>query len=146
MKRKPRFTLGLWACLAGVATALAQPYLVDWFTVDAGGGSSAGGAYSISGTVGQHDAGGPMTGGTFSLNGGFWTLFAVQTPGAPRLTILPGGPGLATISWAPGTPGFVLQESPTVSPASWSNSPTGPTNPVSVPATSATKFYRLFKP
>ena len=41
--------------------------------------------YSVSGTIGQHDAGGPMTGGNYSLTGGFWALYAVQTPGAPCL-------------------------------------------------------------
>jgi hypothetical protein len=34
----------------------------------------------LSGTIGQHDAGGPMTGGAFSLTGGFW---AAETAGAP---------------------------------------------------------------
>jgi len=52
-------------------------------SVAGGGGTSAGGGYSVSGTLGQHDAGGPMTGNGYSLTGGFWALFAVQTPGAP---------------------------------------------------------------
>ena len=38
-------------------------------------------------TIGQHGAGGPMTGGNYSLTGGFWALYAVQTPGAPLLKI-----------------------------------------------------------
>ena len=97
-----------------LATALhAQPqYSIDWHKI-AGGGStstSTNSQYSLSGTIGQHDAGSPMTGGTYSLTGGFWALYAVQTPGAPTLAIAPAAPGQATISWTPNTPGFVLQE------------------------------------
>ena len=57
--------------LAGAAQA--QPYEVDWYTIDGGGGASTGGTYSLSGSIGQHDAGGPMLGAGFELAGGFWT-------------------------------------------------------------------------
>jgi hypothetical protein len=47
-----------------------------------GGGSSSGGAFAISGTIGQPDAEPlhPATGGVFALTGGFWPGIA---PGAP---------------------------------------------------------------
>ena len=48
------------------------PYDLSWSTIDGGGGTSTGGAYSVCGTIGQHDAGGPMIGGNFALTGGFW--------------------------------------------------------------------------
>ena len=35
----------------------AQNYTVDWMTVDGGGGTSTGGVYSVTGTIGQPDAG-----------------------------------------------------------------------------------------
>ena len=90
----------------------AQQYSIDWHTIDGGGGASTGGVYSVSGTIGQPDAGGPLTGGSFSLIGGFWALpAAVQTPGAPTLGITLGVPSFTTISWSPATPGFVLQHS-----------------------------------
>lgn len=54
---------------AGAATA--QSYSIDWHTIDGGGGTSTGGAYLVSGTMGQADAGN-TSGGTYSLNGGFW--------------------------------------------------------------------------
>ena len=44
---------------------------LSWWTVDAGGGSSKGGVFALSGTVGQPDAG-AMQGGSFTLSGGFW--------------------------------------------------------------------------
>ncbi|MGH8022188.1 MAG: hypothetical protein ACRED1_01300, partial [Limisphaerales bacterium] len=68
--------------------AWAQQYTIDWYKVASGGGTSTGGTYTVSGTIGQHDAGGPMTGGAYSLTGGFWALIsALQTPGAPTLYI-----------------------------------------------------------
>jgi len=141
-------------CLPGFALALllavnasAQTYSIDWFTIDGGGGTSTGGVYTVSGTIGQPDAGGPMTNGQFSVTGGFWALpTAIQVVGGPTLTIVPAGPGQATISWAPNTPGFILQETWVLSPANWTNSVSGASNPITVPATLPTKFYRLFKP
>jgi len=88
-----------------------------------------------------------MTQGPYDITGGFWVLpTAVQVPGAPTLAIVPGKPGQAIISWAPATPGFILQESPSLSPVTWTDSLTGATNPVTVPAAAPAKFYRLFKP
>lgn len=125
--------------------AFAQ-YAVDWHTMDGGGGTSAGGAYAVSGTIGQPDAG-VLSGGDYTLAGGFWVLpMAVQQAGAPTLAIAATNAGSATISWAPATPGFVLQEAFSLSPANWTNSPSGTTNPVVVPATLPVKFYRLSKP
>jgi hypothetical protein len=137
--------LALITLLSG--RALAQSYAVDWHTIDGGGGTSTGGVYSVSGTIGQPDAGGPMTNGQYSVTGGFWALpTAIQVSGAPTLTIVPATAGKATISWTPATPGFVLQETWSLSPANWTNSTSGATNPIVVPATLPTKFYRLFKP
>lgn len=47
-------------------------YDLAWHTIDGGGGTSAGGAFALSGTIGQPDAGVPLTGGAFTLEGGFW--------------------------------------------------------------------------
>jgi hypothetical protein len=122
-------------------------YSLDWHTTDGGGGASPGGVYSVSGTVGQPDAGGPMTGGNYSLTGGFWAFAAaVQAPGAPLLSIIPSGPGAATISWSPAAPGWVLQENLDLTTTNWVNSPSGATNPIVVPATLPTKYFRLVKP
>jgi hypothetical protein len=58
-----------------VAPAAAQsggPYDLTWSTVDGGGWTfSTGGAYSLSGTVGQPDAD-VLEGGAYTLVGGFW--------------------------------------------------------------------------
>jgi hypothetical protein len=64
--------------------AAADPFQIDWFTIDGGGGfASTGGAFELSGTIAQPDAG-VMTGGPFLLEGGFW-------PGAfPVISSVPG--------------------------------------------------------
>lgn len=43
---------------------------IDWYTIDGGGGSSSGGTFAITGTIGQPDAGN-SAGGTFQISGGF---------------------------------------------------------------------------
>lgn len=133
--------------LLGAKTLSAQTYSIEWFTMDGGGGTSTGGVYSVTGTIGQHDASGPLTNGQFSVIGGFWALpEVVQTPGAPALSITPGAPGQAVVSWSPATPGFVLQEATNLEHPNWVNSPSGATNPVNVPTITTPKFYRLYKP
>jgi hypothetical protein len=146
-----RPTSKLWPLLCLLISALCFParaqYAIDWHTIDGGGGKSTGGVYSVSGTIGQPDAGRPMTNGQYSVTGGFWVLpTAVQTTNAPTLTIAPATPGNATIFWTPNTPGFVLQETFGLSPTNWINSASGSTNPIVVPASLPTKFYRLLKP
>lgn len=56
---------------ASVAAAHLAGYTLPWWTVDSGGGDSSGGGYSLSGTIGQPDAG-ALTGGNYRLEGGFW--------------------------------------------------------------------------
>ena len=49
---------------------------VPWYTIDGGGASSSGNGFEITGTVGQPDASAQaaMTGGNFTLTGGFWAF------------------------------------------------------------------------
>jgi hypothetical protein len=54
------------------SSAFGQPFAVPWYTVDGGGGHSEFGNLELDGTIGQHDASGPLTGGSFALTGGFW--------------------------------------------------------------------------
>jgi len=139
---------GLLVLLLSCTQLGAQPYSINWHTIDGGGGTSTGGVYFVSGTIGQPDAGGPMTNGPYSVTGGFWTLpTAIQMPGAPTLTIAAAAPGHATISWMPDTgTNWVLQQTAVLSPANWTHSPSGWTNPVVVPATLPQKFHRLHQP
>ena len=130
--------------------ALAQSFSIDWHTLGGGGGTSTGGVFAVSGTVGQPDASGqPMTNGTFTLTGGFWSIFAVQTPEAPLLSVERQG-GAVRIFWPLPATGFVLDQSPTVTGA-WSQvsfpyttNATGIS--INVPAPTGNKFFRLRKP
>jgi hypothetical protein len=127
-----------------------QSYAIDWFTVDGGGGTSTGGVYSVSGTIGQHDASGPVSGGNYSLTGGFWSLFAVPTPGGPLLSIRLTTPDTVAVFWPSPAPGWNLQQNTNVNTTNWTTITTQPlddgtnkTYIVNPPI--GTRFYRLFK-
>src|SRR5271169_1222124 len=99
--------------------SFAQSYSIDWYKVSGGGGTSTNGQYSLSSTIGQHDAEGPMTGGNYSLTGGFWALNAVQTPGAPMLNITRTGPSTVFVWWLPGSGTYMLQTNSSLSLGAW---------------------------
>jgi hypothetical protein len=101
-------------------SAHAQPYSIDWYKVAGGGGTSTGGVYSVSGTIGQADASGAMSGGPYSVTGGFWSQYAVQTAGAPLLTITCAG-NQAVVSWSPSVTGWTLQTNANLATATWGN-------------------------
>ncbi len=63
-----------------VPPSVAKNLDLSWYTIDAGGGTSAGQNYTIVGTIGQPDAG-VLTGNTLELRGGFWP--GVQFVGPP---------------------------------------------------------------
>ncbi len=44
---------------------------LSWSTIDSGGGTCAGGGFTLTGTIGQPDAG-TMSGGVFDISSGFW--------------------------------------------------------------------------
>lgn len=139
--------LRMMPLLAGALLARAEDFKLDWFTVDAGGGSSSGGAFAVSGAVGQPESGQFLTNGRYAVQGGFWALpFAVPSEGAPTLLITPGQPGTVVISWVPTPKGFVLQEATSLSPANWANTESGITNQAIVTTGFPAKYYRLFKP
>ena len=72
------------AMAASLATASGR-YDLSWHTIDGGGIQAAGGGtFVLSGTIGQPDAGGPLTGGTYSLVGGFWTVEATNPAPCPE--------------------------------------------------------------
>ena len=96
----------------------AQSYSIDWYKIAGGGGTSSGGPYQISGTIGQPDASTAMTGGNYSLTGGFWSLISVvQTLGAPTLSVIHSG-GSVIVSW-PASAGFLLQQTSNLAATNW---------------------------
>jgi hypothetical protein len=101
--------------------SFAQQYSIDWYKVAGGGGTSTGGVYAVSGTIGQPDASGAMSGGNYSVTGGFWSLInVVQTPGAPLLAITYVG-NQAIVSWPSSVTGFTLQTNNNLATGTWGN-------------------------
>ena len=82
----------MFKTLAILCTApLAHAQLaIDWYSIDGGGGNGSGGGFSLAATIGQADAG-RITGGTFTLDGGFWAaaLGATCYPNCDNSTIQP---------------------------------------------------------
>ena len=111
-----RYCLLLAACCLPAA---GQTYSIDWYKVSGGGGTSTNGQYSVSGTIAPPDATGPMTGGNYSLTGGFWVAISVvQTPGAPALYISHSG-NTVTVYWQ-AVSGWNLQQNANLATANWS--------------------------
>ena len=147
----------LFSSLAALALALltssasAQTYSIDWYKIAGGGGTSSNGQFTLSGTIGQHDAGGPMVGGNFSLTGGFWSLLSVvQTVGSPTLRIFLTTTNTAVIAWPVSATGFTLQENAIPTPTGWGaiGSPivVGSENQVVISPPAGREFFRLVHP
>jgi hypothetical protein len=143
----------LWlALLLAPIAAPAQSYSIDWYKIAGGGGTSTNGAYTVSGTIGQPDASGALTGGSYSLTGGFWSLICVvQTAGAPPLTVSHSGNSVI-ISWPSASSGFVLQQNDNLATGSWTPangltiSDDGTTKSITITSPAGNLFFRLFHP
>ena len=91
-----------------------------------------------------------MTGGNYSLTGGFWSLFAVQTPGAPTLQIFLTATNTAVVQW-PSSSGYSLKQSSSLSSPSWVTPPqtvndNGTYKYIVVNPPTGNRFYRLSNP
>ena len=131
----------LLCLLAGLVGTHAQDFALDWFSIVGGGGTSTGGVYAVSGTIGQPDAG-VMQGGQFALQGGFWSILASGRIVLPSLHITRAD-GQVIVTWDPLAPGFVLEENTSLSPTGWSPVPGGDTSPVTLSVTTGSRFFRL---
>ena len=144
--------LAVWLLTSALCPLSSAQYSVDWSTLDGGGGTSTGGVYSVSGTLGPPDAG-AMSGGHYSIQGGFWTLAALQTPGAPRLSVFISPTNTVAVSWPQPDTGWKLQATTNLVPGGsvWMELPPPyATNATSLyfvePAPAGNQFYRLRKP
>jgi hypothetical protein len=76
--RRKIFWLGGLLLLMIALPALAAgggPYELTWDTLGGGRGSSRSGPYTLTGTIGQPDAWPPLSGGGYTIAGGFWPEF-----------------------------------------------------------------------
>jgi hypothetical protein len=133
-----------------VFAAGAQPYSINWFKVAGGGGTSTGGSYSLSGTVGQQDAG-KMTGGQYGLVGGYWSVISVvPTTDSPQLNIRLTTTNTAVVYWQSPSSGFILQQKTNVTDLNWITAPQvvtddGTNRSIVVNPPAGRLFYRLKK-
>jgi hypothetical protein len=149
---KTKFLLALGVSLVHLSFCLPSwgQYSIPWYKMAGGGGTSTNGPFALTGTIGQADASQPMSGGSFSLTGGFWSfLSVVPTPGAPTLYISSAG-NIVTIFWQD-VSGWSLQQNDNLSlPANWSAS-TGVsnangTNYLTLTSPPGNMFFRLEHP
>jgi hypothetical protein len=124
----------------------AETYALNWSIIAGGGGSSASGLYSLSGTVGEPTVG-HSTGGSYAVEGGFW---AVAHASRPSLRITRSGPNVI-LSWPNPSTSFQLQEATALSDegTQWSDVSNTPVissgeKQVTLPASGA-RFFRLAK-
>jgi hypothetical protein len=141
----------LLALLLAPLAVQAQSYSIDWFIIDGGGGgTSVGGEYSVSGTIGQPDAG-TMTNGYYTLVGGFWGVVLARREPPPVLRIRRSGDALI-ISWPNPSTGFQLQQSSSLAPLiQWTDVNQTPVRvdgerQVTIANPVGARFYRLRKP
>jgi len=127
-------------------------YSIPWFKISGGGGTSSGGAFTLTGTIGQPDASMTMSGGPFSVNGGFWSIIAaVQTSGAPSLNISVNGPGTVLLSWPASAGGFSLQQNSALGSGTWTTvngtvNVVGGQNQLQISTKPGNNFFRLVAP
>jgi hypothetical protein len=81
--------VGLLLLSSGALAQSGGPYDLSWNTVDGGGVAySFGGSYILGGTIGQAD-GGTLSGGSYTLLGGFWhTAPAMPEPARSYLPLV----------------------------------------------------------
>jgi hypothetical protein len=139
----------LMALLALTKTASAQYQITHW-TVDAGGGQSAGGGYTLKGSVGQAAAGTAKS-GTFQLVAGFYGVVAV-TPqeGGPRLRIATTAREVI-VAWPSTARGYQLQEAADLTKPAWTDvrqaaQLVGSEDQVRLPWQVGNRYFRLHQP
>jgi hypothetical protein len=147
-------TLSLAVCLltCGFCLVARGQYSIDWSTIGGGGGTSTGGVYSVTGTIGQYAAGNAMSGGNYTVTGGFWSLLTVvQTPGAPLLSITHLG-NKVIVSWPVSPGGLSLQQNGNLANAAgWSTyggtvSTNNGVNSITLTLPAGNLFFRLSNP
>jgi hypothetical protein len=142
--------LGLWCAGVFGVSVSAQNYTINWATIDSGGGTSTGGIYTVTGTIGQPSAG-TMTGDNYNLVGGFWgVIAAVQMPGAPALTVAHTAANSVIISWPSPWTDWKLQQNGNVNSTNWTDvvrapADDGTNKTVTVSPPLGNIFYRLRK-
>jgi hypothetical protein len=151
----PQWCIGKWRwtllalLLLTPALMSAQQYSINWYKISGGGGTSTNSTYQVTGTIGQPDAGGTMSGGNYSLTGGFLAIYAVQTAGLPNLTVTYSSNSVI-VSW-PNTGSYTLQQNSNLAGGNWVTSgytvsTANGTNSITITPPTGNLFFRLMHP
>ncbi len=104
-------TLALGASAVFLIQGASAQYAIEAKVIAGGGATSSSSRYSVTGTIGQHDAATALEGTGYVLGGGFWHA-VVRTPGAPDLTIRRNPfTGVVRVAWRDPEAVYQLQES-----------------------------------
>jgi hypothetical protein len=92
-----------------------------------------------------------MAGPGYSLVGGFWSLYALQTPGAPLISIRLTPTNTAMVYWPSPSAGFALLQNTNVTTTNWVTPPETVTDDgtikfIIVNPPLGNRFYRLRSP
>jgi hypothetical protein len=142
--KRIHFILGTLILLVASVTR-AQNYSINWYKVAGGGGGSSGGAYSVTGTVGQPDAGG-MANAPYTLEGGFWGILSMPRP---QLRIWIQGSNVI-VAWPVTVVACQLQETSGLTAPAWSNvsqmpAVVGTEYRVTLPLAGFQQYFRLIE-
>jgi hypothetical protein len=138
---------------AGLCAQSAGGFDLTWSTVDGGGGTAAGGEFTLRGTIAQPDAA-MAAGGGFTLEGGFWpgAIDEAQLPLPPALLqIAPVPPGRVTVSWPVELANWELEASADLAAQNWQNLGSssdvqGAFRQMILPVDGGLRFFRLRSP
>ncbi len=151
----PRSSKPWWA-IAAVLLAVtvlkthAPPYAIDWYEIGGGAGTSTGGIYQVSATIGHFAGRAASIGADFSLVGGFTSIITViETTGLPNLSIAPVGKTVV-VFW-PNTARCKLLQTSDLAGGNWTASDytitaVNGTNTVTLNSPTGNLFFRLSKP
>jgi hypothetical protein len=139
--------------LALAASVRAQS-VIDWFTLDAGGGAHSSASYLVNFTAGQNDVGPTVaSSANYRIVPGFWALEDLgPADGLPELGIALSGANVI-LSWPSPSSGYVLQHADSLNtlPATWFDTPgavsdNGFIRSLTIPHNLSKRFYRLRRP
>lgn len=120
----------------------AQSYSLDSATIQFSAGESAGGGFSVVGSL-EMSSPEPSTGGGFSMSGAVTATLVVESSDSVPTLFIQGSAEGIVITWTDDTGSFTLEETDTLGSGEWTEIPSGNASPVIISPDVPTRFYRL---
>jgi hypothetical protein len=136
------------ALLSSASPAFGQSYAIDWFKIGGSSGRSTNNFTVLEGTIGPASSAHTSTNPNYTVSGGFLSIFLIQTPDAPILSISQIN-GVIAITWSSAEDAWQLQSSTdlqnqTWAPASEIVAQNGTSRTANIVTTGGARFYRLY--